>query len=106
VECDSDPAWNKSSAGAMYCRDHQNKTPIDSDIAPYLVEASDINIAKIYILNHFSDHIRQLGNLSKTSPELPENGMIDLKKAYRQWNGHDAPYQNVRLKVWKDVIQY
>jgi len=60
---------------------------------------------KMHLLNHFSDRIRQLGNLLNVSSELPEEAMMDLKQAYRQSNRIDGAFQNLRTKALK-VFQY
>jgi len=44
----------------------------------------------MHLLNHFADHIRQLGNLLNGCSELSEKAMMDLKQAYQQSNGHEA----------------
>jgi hypothetical protein len=60
----------------------------------------------MHLLNHFSDHIRQLGNLLNVSSELPENAMMDFKQAYRQSNHHEAAFHMLRMKARKEVFQY
>jgi hypothetical protein len=64
-----------------------------SEIAQHLVDKSDFNFVKMHLLNHFSDHIRQLGNLLNVSSELPEKAMMDHKQEYRQSNRHEAAFQ-------------
>jgi len=78
-ERESDPAWNNLSVAAKRRRVDEDKTQIESDIAQHLVDESDFNFVKMHLLNHFSDHIRQLGNLLNVSSELPEKAMMDLK---------------------------
>jgi hypothetical protein len=92
-ERESDHAWNNLSAAAKRCWVDEDKTQIESEIAQHLVNESNFNFVKIHLLNHFSDHIRQLGNLLNLSSELPEKAMMDLKQAYRQSNGHEAAFQ-------------
>jgi len=58
------------------------------------------------LLNHFSDHIHQLGNLLNASSKLPERVIVDLKPAYRQSNSHEAAIQIMRTNCQKEVIQY
>lgn len=60
----------------------------------------------MHLPNHFSDHIRQLGNLCNVSSELPEREMMDLKQVYQQSNRHEAAFQIVPMKAQKKVIQY
>jgi len=105
-EWESDPAWNKlSPAAKRHCVD-EDKMQIESEIAQHLVDESDFNFVKMHLLNHFSDHIRQLGNLLNVSSELPEKAMMDLKQANRQSNHHEAALQILRTKPLKEVFQY
>ena len=71
----------------------EDTTRIESEIAQHLVDESDFNFVRLHLLNHFSDHIRQLGNLLNVRSEIPENATIDLKQGYRQLNGHEAAFQ-------------
>jgi len=71
-ERESDPTWNNLSATAKRRLVDEDKMQIESESAQYLVHESDFNFVKMHLLNHFSDHIRQLGNLSNISSELPE----------------------------------
>jgi hypothetical protein len=77
-----DPTWNNLSAAAKRPRIDEDTTQIESEIAQHRVDKSDFNIVKMHLLNHFSDHIRQLGNLLNVSSELPETAMMDRKEAY------------------------
>jgi len=92
-ERESDPAWNNLSAAAKHRRVDEDKMQIKSEIAQHLVDESDFSFLKMHLLNHLSDHIRQLGNLRNVSSELPENTMMDLKQAYRQLNRHETAVQ-------------
>jgi len=76
---ESDPTWNNLSAAAKRRRIGEDKTQIESEIAQHLVDKSDFNFVKMHLLNHFSDHMCQLGNLLNVSSELPEIAMMDLK---------------------------
>jgi hypothetical protein len=87
-ERESDPGWNNHSTAAKRRRVDEDKTPIESEIAQHLVDKLDFNFVKMHLLNHFSDHIHQLGNLLNVSSELPEKETMDLKQAYRQSNRH------------------
>jgi len=102
----SDPAWNNFSAAAKHRRIDEDKMQIDSEIAQHLVDESDFNFVKMHLLNHFSDHIRQLRNLWNVSAELPEKVMMHLKLPYRQLNRHEAAIQILRMKGRKEVFQY
>jgi len=79
---------------------------IKSRIAQQLVNKSDFNFVKIHLLNHHSDHICQLGNLTNVSSELPERVMMDLKQAYRQSNRNQAAFQIFSTKSRMEVCQY
>jgi len=59
----------------------------------------------MHLLNHISDHIRQLSNLLNVSSELPEQAMMDVKQVYRQSNGHEAAFQMLWTKARKEVFQ-
>jgi len=60
----------------------------------------------MHLRNHFSDHIRQLGNLLNVSSELPDKAMMDHKEAYRHSDQHEAAFQILRKKAQKEVFQY
>jgi len=92
-ERESDPAWNNLSAAEKHRCVHEDKTQIESEIAQHLFDESDFNFLTMHLLNHFSDHIRQLGNLLNVSSELPEKVMLDRKQAYQQSNRHEAACQ-------------
>jgi hypothetical protein len=49
----------------------------------------------MHLLNHFSDHIRQLGNLLNVRSELPEKAMMDYKQAYHPCNHHEAAFETL-----------
>ena len=105
-EQESDPAWNNLSVAAKSCCGDEDKMQIVSEIAQHLVDKSDFNFVKIHRPNHFSDHIRQLGNLVKLSSKLPEKVMMDLKQAYRQLHHHEAAFQILQTQARKEVFQY
>jgi len=75
----SDPAWDNHSVAATRCCVHEDKMQMQSDIAQHVVDESDFNFVKMHLLNHFSEHILQLGNLFNASFELPERLMMDFK---------------------------
>jgi hypothetical protein len=58
----------------------------------------------MHLLNHFSDHIRQVGNLLNIRSKLPEKAMMDLKQACRQSNRHEATFQIFQTKAQKEVF--
>jgi len=60
----------------------------------------------MHLLNHFSDHIRQLGNLLNVNSELPVKEMMDLKQPYRKSKRHEAMFLILPTKVRKEVCQY
>jgi len=53
---------------------------IMSEILNYLIDDLDIKCVKMHLLNHFSYHIRQLGNSSNRSCELHTQAMMALKQ--------------------------
>jgi len=60
----------------------------------------------MHLVNHFSDHIRHLGNLSNVSSELQGNEMIDHKQSNRQSNRHESTFQILGTHARKEVFQY
>jgi len=60
----------------------------------------------MHLRYHLSDYIRQLGNLSNASSELPERGMMDLIQAYRQSHFLDSGFQILWSNSQKEVFQY
>jgi len=105
-EWECEPAWNCLSVAAKRYNIAGDETQIESEIAQHLVDESDFNFLKIHLLNHFSDHIRQLGNLLNATSELPVRAMMDLEQAYRQSNRHEAAFQVLQTKAQKGVFQY
>jgi len=79
-EWESHPACNNLSAAAKRHRVDADKTQIQSEIAQHLVDKSDFNFVKMHLLNHFSEHIHQPGNLLNITSELPEKAIMDLKQ--------------------------
>jgi hypothetical protein len=55
---------------------------INSEIAQHEVNKSDFNFVKMHPVNHFCDHISQLGNNFNACSELPDRVIMDLKQAY------------------------
>jgi len=78
-EWEQDAAWYNLSAAAKCHQVNEDKTKIESAIAQELVDQADFNFVKMHLLNNFSDHIGQLGNLLNVSSELPENVILNLK---------------------------
>jgi hypothetical protein len=72
----SDLAWNNRSVTAKCGRIDEDKTQIESEIALHLVNELGLIFVKMYLLNHFSNHICQIGNLLNISFELPEKAMM------------------------------
>ena len=92
-EWESDTACHNLSPAAKCCRVDEDKTQIKSGIAQHPLEESDFNFVTMHLQNHFSDHIRQFGNLSNVTSELPDYWMMDLNQVYRQSNRHEpCPY--------------
>jgi len=102
----SDPARNHLPAAGKRHQVDEDKMKIELEIAQHLVDESDFNFVMIHLLNHFSDHIHQVGNLLEASSELPERVRTDLKQVYWPWNGHEATFQILRKKAQKEVFQY
>ena len=105
-ERESDPVWNNLSVAAKLLCVDEDKTQMESEIAQHVVNELDFNFVKMHLLDHFSDHIRQLGNLLNVSSELPENAMMHPNPACRQSNRHEAAVQMWRTKSPKEVFQY
>jgi hypothetical protein len=81
-ELESDPAWMNLSSTGKRCRVDKDQIQIKPLITQHLVDKSDFNIVKIYLLNHLSNHICQLGNLLNIRAEHAEKVLMDLKQAY------------------------
>jgi hypothetical protein len=105
-EQQSDRAGNNVSADAKCWRVDEDKIQIESQIAQHLADESDFNFVKMHLLNHFSDHIRQLGNLLHVSFELSHRDVRDLTQVYRQLNRHEAAFHILCTKARKEVFQY
>jgi len=60
----------------------------------------------MYLLNHFSDHICELGNLLIVCFEHRENAIVNLQQGFRQLNRHKAIYQRLQTLASLKVIQY
>jgi len=105
-ESQSDPAWNNLSAAAMRRRVDEDTTQIESEIPQHLGDKLDFDFVKMRLLNHFSDHIRQLGNLLNTSSELPEGAIMDYEQDYRHPDCQKAIFQILRTKARKEVFQF
>jgi hypothetical protein len=82
----------------------EDEAQIKSEIAQHLVDYSVFNFVKMHLLQHFSDHICQLGKLLNASSELPEKAMMDVKEGYRQSNCHEAAFQIVRMQARMEVL--
>jgi len=102
----SDPSWNNDSEAARCRPVDVDKMQVESDIALQPVEKSDINLGKIHILNHFSDHIWHLGYLLNISSYLLQNLMVESEQAYRQLNHHDAALQILLMNGRKELFRY
>jgi len=105
-EQESNPIWHNLPAAAKRRCVDEDKMQSKSEIAQHLVDESDFNFVKMHLLNHFSDHPCQLGNLLTISSELPEDAMTDLKQAYQQSNRHEAAFQILTKQARKEVFQY
>jgi len=103
---ESDPTWNNLSAAAKCRHVDEDNTQIESEIAQNHLEESDFNFVEMHLLNHYSDHICQLGNLFNERSELTEKAMMNLKQAYQQSNRHDAGFHILQLKTWKEVFPH
>ena len=58
---------------------------------------SHFNLIKIHLLSHFSDHIRQFGNIAMYSTQFGEFAQKkQIKDGWRRWNKNDAAGQIVR----------
>ena len=66
-ERESASAWNHHSVAAKHHRIDEDILQIQSGIAQHPVDKSDFNFEKMHLLNHFSDHIHQLGNILNAS---------------------------------------
>jgi len=99
-----DPARNNLSVDAKRRDVDEDNVQIESEIALHLANESDFNFVKMHLLNHFSDHIRQLGNLWNVSSNVPHKAVMDLTQAYRQSNCHEAAICILCTKARKVVL--
>jgi hypothetical protein len=65
-------AWNNLLAAAHHQRFDDDKIPIESEITQHIVDRLDFKFLTLYVLNHLSDHICQLGNLLNPIPRTPQ----------------------------------
>ena len=105
-ERESNLVWTNLPAAVMRRRVDEDTMQIKSEIAQHLLLELDFNLEKMHLLNHFSDHIRQLGNLLNVSSELREKAMMEPKQVYREWNHHEDTYQMLRMTARKEVFLY
>ena len=103
---ESQPAWNYLAVAAKRNQFDEDKMQIESEIEQHHVEESNFNFGKMRLLNHFSDHILQLGNLIDASSELPGRVMMDLEQAYQQSNRNEAAFHILRTNAWREVFEY
>jgi hypothetical protein len=68
---DSNPAWSSRPPAPKRCRVDEDMLQTKSEIGLPLAHESDYKIWTLYLLNHFSDRICQLGKILYTSSELP-----------------------------------
>jgi hypothetical protein len=92
----SDTGWNDLSVAANSHCVEKHTMQLESEIALHPVDESDFNFVQMLLLNHFSDHIRQLGNLCNISSELSEQAIMNLKQVYQQLNIHEAAFEILR----------
>jgi len=104
-ERESYPTWRHLSAVTKGRRIDEDQRRIQPAIAQHLVEESHFKLVKKHLLNNFSDHIRQLGNLLNASAEPAEWVMIELKQVYWQLNRHEAACQILRMKARTEAFQ-
>jgi len=91
---------------AKHRRIDQDKPQIKSEIAQHHVDESDFNSVKMHLLNHFSDHMCQPGNILNVSSELPEKVMMDYNQVYQESNCHEAAFHILQTKAHKEVFTY
>jgi hypothetical protein len=84
----------------------QDRQTIEFEVQAKFSEESDFNFVKMHLLTHFSNHIRQLGHLSKVSSELPEHAMMDIKAAYRISNRNEVTKQILHTNTRRDFFAF
>jgi len=60
----------------------------------------------MHLLNHFCDHICEIGNLLDARSELAERAMMDLKQVYRQSDRYVPTFHILWTKPRKKVFRY
>jgi hypothetical protein len=101
-----EPTGYNLSVSAKHCRIDENKTLSMSEFAQHHVYKSDCNFMKMHLLNHFSDHIRQVGNHLYAITELLGRVIINLKQVYRQSNCHQDTFQTLQAKARKEAFPH
>jgi len=104
-EQESDPTWNNLGVSAKHRHIDHNKMEMGKLFTHHLGDISDFNFLKMHLLNHFSDHIWQLGNLGNASAELPERTMMDLNHVYWQWHHHEVAWWILRTNAQQEVFR-
>jgi hypothetical protein len=102
----SDPAWNKCALAAKFLRIDEDNKQIGPELAQHLVDELNLNIVKLHLWNHLSDHIRQLANLLNVRSEPAQNGMMDCNQTYQQSNCQNAPGTILRTTPQREVFHY
>jgi len=102
----SDRGWKNLFVAANCRHVDDDNTQIECEIAQHYVDESDSNLVKMHLLNHFSEHICQLGSLFNAGSELLDRSMLVLKQAYVRSNYPDATLQCFRKKARQQVVWY
>jgi hypothetical protein len=100
------PAWTNLSVAAKHRWVDEGEMPIKSYIPQHLVHESDFTFMKMLLLNHFSDHILQLGNLLNVRLKFPEKAGMDFEQGYHQSNRHQAAPHNLQTKAQNNLFHY
>jgi hypothetical protein len=60
---ESDPAWNNLSVAANLPHILADNMLTEPETAEHLVDQSDFDFVIMHLLNHFLDHIQEVGNI-------------------------------------------
>ena len=76
-ECESDCTRNDYTAAAKCHTLDEDSMQMKSGIAQHVPNELDFNLVKMHLLNHYSDHVIQLGILLNASSELSDRATLD-----------------------------
>jgi len=92
-EWKSDPASNSLSVPATHRHVDEGQWQIMSKIPQHSLDELDLNFVQMHLLNHFSDHISQLGSMFNATSKLAPRAMTNQKQVYRRSNCDEGAFK-------------